>query len=108
MAGGLCECFGAVDTKGSLVIYGCTVVDNGEHVSMDICFICWLSWYICVRSEVISTYLAYIWSLRWELESERLDIDALSAFVVSTEYKDVMYMLYSLSSTMVTVYAFNE
>ena len=53
---------------------------HGFYVSMSICVICWLRWYVFVYNERISASLAYTWFLSWELELVRLDIAVLDDF----------------------------
>ena len=57
---GLCVLVGDVVTKVCVVTCVYSVGVHGEYVVMFIYVICWLSWCIFVRSEVISTSLAQI------------------------------------------------
>ena len=48
---------GFVGTKGALFICGCAVGLYGAYFSMTLNVICWFSWSIYVRIEVISASL---------------------------------------------------
>ena len=81
MGGGLGGLVDYVCTKGGVLIFGYAVGVNGAYVTMVICLIFWLSWYIFICSEVVYVYLAYIWLSSWELESVRLYIYVLVFFL---------------------------
>ena len=108
MGGGLGVLVSVLGTKGCVVTCGCTVGVHGKYVSMSICVICWLSWYICVHREVIFSSLEYIWLLSWELVSARLYIAVLDEFFSTKKCESAMLMIYAFSYIVVNVAAFSE